>query len=44
MHVLTTSLAAADIHAMNAQATFDDCQNIVKQSFQDEAFRDRVGA
>lgn len=38
-----TTVLDKNVHCISVEnATFDDCQNIVKQSFQDEAFRDRV--
>jgi threonine synthase len=38
-----TTVAAANVHAVAVDGTFDDCQRIVKQLFGDEAFRERVG-
>ena len=39
---MTTS-AAANVHALAIEGNFDDCQNLVKEMFNDAAFRDRVG-
>ena len=38
---MTTS-AAANVHALAVEGTFDDCQALVKEMFNDHAFRDRV--
>lgn len=38
-----TSSAAANVHALAVEGNFDDCQNLVKEMFNDVAFRDRVG-
>ncbi|WP_205837036.1 threonine synthase [Neorhizobium sp. T6_25] len=38
---MTTS-SAANVHALALKGNFDDCQNIVKEMFNDAAFRDRV--
>lgn len=35
-------LTQVDIYTLTQQGTFDDAQAIVKQSFQDKAFRDKV--
>lgn len=37
-----TSSAAANVHALAVEGNFDDCQNLVKEMFNDVAFRDRV--
>jgi threonine synthase len=39
---MTTS-AAANVHALAVEGTFDDCQALVKALFNNQAFRDRVG-
>jgi threonine synthase len=39
---MTTS-AAANVHAIAVEGNFDDCQNLVKEMFNDASFRDRVG-
>ncbi|HEX2147313.1 MAG TPA: threonine synthase [Pseudorhizobium sp.] len=39
---MTTS-SAANVHAIAVEGNFDDCQNLVKDMFNDAAFRDRVG-
>jgi len=36
-----TTLGAANVHAVAVEGTFDDCQDLVKAMFADEAFRDR---
>ena len=38
---MTTS-AASNVHALALNGNFDDCQNLVKEMFNDVAFRDRV--
>ena len=38
-----TTVAAANVHAVAVDGTFDDCQRIVKQLFGDADFRERVG-
>ncbi|RUU00427.1 threonine synthase [Mesorhizobium sp. USDA-HM6] len=38
---MTTS-AAANVHALSIEGNFDDCQGLVKDMFNDHAFRDRV--
>jgi len=38
---MTTS-AAANVHALAIKGNFDDCQNLVKEMFNDAAFRDRL--
>ena len=38
-----TTVAAANVHAVAVDGTFDDCQRIVKQLFGDVDFRERVG-
>ena len=38
---MTTS-AAANVHALAIEGNFDDCQALVKEMFNDHAFRDRV--
>jgi threonine synthase len=38
---MTTS-AAANVHALAIEGTFDDCQQIVKDMFNNHGFRDRV--
>jgi threonine synthase len=38
---MTTS-AAANVHALAVEGNFDDCQNLVKDMFNDHAFRDRL--
>lgn len=37
-----TSSAASNVHAIAVKGNFDDCQNLVKEMFNDAAFRDRV--
>jgi len=37
-----TTLGAANAHAVAVPGTFDDCQDLVKAAFADEAFRDEV--
>ncbi len=39
---MTTS-GAANVHALAMDGNFDDCQNLVKEMFNDLPFRDRVG-
>jgi threonine synthase len=39
---MITTVAAANIHAIAIDGTFDDCQTIVKGMFNHHAFRDRV--
>ena len=39
---MTTS-TAANVHALAIEGNFDDCQGLVKDMFNDHAFRDRVG-
>jgi threonine synthase len=36
-----TTVAAANVHAIAVDGTFDDCQDLVKAMFNDQAFRDR---
>ncbi len=38
-----TSSASANVHALAIEGNFDDCQNLVKEMFNDAVFRDRVG-
>jgi threonine synthase len=38
-----TTVAAANVHAVALDGTFDDCQRIVKQLFADGALRERAG-
>jgi threonine synthase len=38
---MTTS-TAANVHALAIEGNFDDCQNLVKDMFNDHGFRDRV--
>jgi threonine synthase len=38
---MTTS-SAANVHAIAVEGNFDDCQNLVKDMFNDHAFRDHV--
>ena len=38
-----TTLGAPNVHAVAVDGTFDDCQDLVKAMFADEAFRTRVG-
>ena len=38
---MTTS-TAANVHALAVEGNFDDCQNLVKEMFNDAGFRDRV--
>ncbi|MCA1489621.1 threonine synthase [Sinorhizobium alkalisoli] len=37
-----TTATAGNVHAIAVNGNFDDCQNLVKAMFNDEAFRDRV--
>ena len=37
-----TSSAAANVHALAVEGNFDDCQALVKDMFNDHAFRDRL--
>ncbi len=37
-----TSSSEANVHAIAVNGNFDDCQNLVKEMFNDAAFRDRV--
>lgn len=37
-----TTVADSNIHCVSIDGTFDDCQDLVKASFADEAFRDEV--
>ncbi|HBU03792.1 MAG TPA: threonine synthase, partial [Acidimicrobiaceae bacterium] len=37
-----TTLDAPNVHAVAVDGTFDDCQDLVKAMFADEAFRTRV--
>lgn len=37
-----TSSSASNVHAIAVKGNFDDCQNLVKDMFNDAAFRDRV--
>lgn len=37
-----TTVPDANIHCVSVEGTFDDCQDIVKASFADPAFRERV--
>lgn len=39
---MTTS-TAVNVHALAIEGNFDDCQGLVKDMFNDHAFRDRVG-
>ncbi|MGE3306268.1 MAG: threonine synthase [Rhizobiaceae bacterium] len=39
---MTTS-GAANVHALAVQGNFDDCQALVKEMFNDHAFRDGIG-
>jgi threonine synthase len=39
---MITTVAAANVHAIAVEGTFDDCQAIVKGMFNHHAFRDRV--
>ena len=38
-----TSSTAANVHALAIEGNFDDCQGLVKDMFNDHAFRDSVG-
>jgi threonine synthase len=38
-----TTIPAQNAHAIAVEGTFDDCQDLVKALFADEAFRDRYG-
>ena len=38
-----TTLGTPNVHAVAVDGTFDDCQDLVKAMFADEAFRTRVG-
>ncbi|TIV65597.1 MAG: threonine synthase, partial [Mesorhizobium sp.] len=38
---MTTS-STANVHALSVEGNFDDCQGLVKDMFNDHAFRDRV--
>ena len=38
-----TTLTSSNVHAVAVDGTFDDCQDLVKAMFADEAFRTRVG-
>ena len=40
---MMTTPKDANVHAVAARGTFDDCQALVKGMFNDHAFRDRVG-
>jgi threonine synthase len=37
-----TTLAAANVHALAIEGNFDDCQNLLKDMFNDHGFRDRL--
>ncbi len=37
-----TTLDAPNVHAVAVEGTFDDCQDLVKAMFADEAFRERI--
>ncbi|MNU43742.1 Threonine synthase [compost metagenome] len=37
-----TSSAASNVHAIAVKGNFDDCQNLIKEMFNDAAFRDKV--
>jgi threonine synthase len=37
-----TSSTASNVHAIAIEGNFDDCQNLVKEMFNDAAFRERV--
>lgn len=37
-----TSSTASNVHAIAVKGNFDDCQNLVKEMFNDAAFRDKV--
>lgn len=37
-----TSSTASNVHAIAVKSNFDDCQNLVKEMFNDAAFRDKV--
>ncbi|GHC71575.1 threonine synthase [Limoniibacter endophyticus] len=37
-----TTIAAPNVHALAIEGNFDDCQNMLKDMFNDHAFRDRV--
>ncbi|SFB05804.1 threonine synthase [Rhizobium sp. NFR07] len=37
-----TSSTASNVHAVAIKGNFDDCQNLVKEMFNDAAFRDKV--
>ncbi|HLF58025.1 MAG TPA: threonine synthase [Alphaproteobacteria bacterium] len=37
-----TTVAAANVHNIAVKGTFDDCQDLVKAMFADEAFRERM--
>jgi len=37
-----TSSSASNVHAIAVKGNFDDCQNLVKEMFNDATFRDRV--
>jgi threonine synthase len=37
-----TSSTASNVHAIAVKGIFDDCQNLVKEMFNDAAFRDKV--
>src|ERR1700751_4253639 len=39
---MMTTTGAANVHALAIEGTFDDCQAIVKELFNDHAFRDAV--
>ena len=36
-----TTVDASNAHAVAVEGTFDDCQDLVKAMFNDEAFRER---
>jgi len=38
-----TTPTASNVHALAVEGNFDDCQGLVKDMFNDHAFRDRVG-
>ncbi len=37
-----TTVAAANVHAIAVEGTFDDCQNLLKAMFNNHDFRDRI--
>jgi threonine synthase len=40
---LMTTVDSANVHNVAVEGTFDDCQDLVKAMFGDEAFRDQLG-